>query len=286
MESEGTLLLSPHSDDMVMAAYGIVTRKLLPGPLSLLTVFSWTNYIILNPRTFADIRFLLNVAPRPQELAHSMMRNMHRFGTHPRRILPELLDLRQPYKVSRIRVFEDLRFSKMAGVKFCYLNLPDSKCRRGRPIKDPEWPISREENILGVLCSAIKGVISRMRAGTVVAPWPYGVRQHIDHRLVSETATRVAEETGVRLLYVDDQPYSRRPPGTMTDRRGRSYASAVVKLDPSEMTMKYKAMNIYRSQMVPGYLKAVRGPPPGHPELGNSETLWQPSQPARLSPPI
>jgi LmbE family N-acetylglucosaminyl deacetylase len=277
MGSKGTLLLSPHSDDMAMAAYGIATRKILPAPLSLLTVFSWSNYIILSPRTFTDLRFLLNVLPRPRELPHSMAKSLGSLGGPPRGILAELLDLRQPFKVSRIRVLEDIRFSRMAGVRFGYLNLPDSKCRRGTPIRDPEWPISKEEDTLKVLCLTLSNIVSRTNVSTIVAPWPYGSRQHIDHRLVSEAAVRVAEDTGVSLFYVDDQPYSRRPPGAMADRRGRPYASTVIKLGESEMAMKYKAMRVYRSQMVRGFMDAVHRPPPGHPELENSETLWQPS---------
>jgi LmbE family N-acetylglucosaminyl deacetylase len=275
--SERTLLLSPHSDDMAMSAFGIITKKLLPGQLVLLTIFSWSNFIELNRRTFANPRTLANSLPRPNELADSLARNVGHLGTKPSKILLKLLDLRQPYKISRIRLLEDISFSNRTGMRFSYLNFPCSKFRHGRAIMDPRWPTTNEQELMGKLLTALKNVISRMNAQVIVAPWPYGGRQHIDHRLVNEAAARVAEVTGVRLFYLDDQPYSRLPLGKMVDRRGLPYAPIVAKLDPSEMKRKYSAMSLYWSQMVPEFFRAVCRPPPGSPDQPFSETLWQPT---------
>jgi LmbE family N-acetylglucosaminyl deacetylase len=274
---ERALLLSPHSDDIVMSAFGIITKKLLPGPLGLLTVFSLSRTIMLKRRNLANLRMLANSLPRPNELAESLARNAGDFGKRPGKILQNLLDLRQPYKISRIRLLEDLSFSRRAGMRLSYLNFPDSKSRHGRAILDPNWPLANEDDVLGKLIPVLKNVISRMKVQIIAAPWPYGERQHIDHRLVNESAVRIAEDMGIGLFYLDDQPYSRRPIEKMVDVRGRQYTPVVTKLDPSEMSRKYSAMNLYSSQMVSEFFKAVRRPPPGSTHQYFSETLWQPS---------
>jgi LmbE family N-acetylglucosaminyl deacetylase len=275
--TEQTLLVSPHSDDMAMSAFGIITKKLLPGQLNLMTVFEWSNYIVPSQRTFASLRTLANSIPRPSELRHSLARNAGHFGNRPSKILGNLLDLKQPYKVTRIRLFEDIRFSKRTGMKFSYLNFPCCKCRYGRAITDPNWPLANDQEMMDKLYPVLKRVISRLNVRVIVAPWPYGTKQHVDHRLVNETATRISEDTGTKLFYVDDQPYSRRPLNPMVDRRGFTYDPTIVNLDPSERRRKFRAMSIYRSQMTPGYFRAVSRPPPGSPDQSFSETLWQPS---------
>jgi LmbE family N-acetylglucosaminyl deacetylase len=259
-----------------MSAFGILTKKILPGELILLTVFSWSNYIVLNRRTVEDLRTLLNFVPRPGEFADSLARNVGRLGTNPISVLRKLFDLREPYKVSRIRLLEDLAFTKRTGMRFGYFNFPDSKIRHGRPIMDASWPLTGEQDVLTSLSSALQRAVSRMQVQVILAPWPYGPRQHVDHRLVSLAASRVADETGTRLLYLDDQPYARRPLETMQDYRGHSYVPLLVKLDHSDMERKYGAMNLYRSQMIPSYFQAVRRAPPGSIGEPNSETLWQP----------
>jgi LmbE family N-acetylglucosaminyl deacetylase len=260
-----------------MSAFGIVTKKLLSQPQRLVTVFSWSNYMVISWRIFSDIRTIPKLVPSPKELVHSVERNRGRFGTRPINIVAKLLDLRQPTKVSRIRLLEDLSFSKRIGVKFSCLNLPCSMLRNSRVIMSSDWPLTYEQKTLDRLSLMLKRVISMTKAEAILAPWPYGSRQHIDHRLVQEAAGRVAGETGVELLYVDDQPYSRRPLKTMVDGRGRRYSPVVVNLDASEMERKYRAMKLYGSQMTQGYMEAVRKPPPGSPDSENSETLWQPS---------
>jgi len=274
----GTLLLSPHSADIAMSAFGILSKKLLPEPVTLLTVFSLSNYFMHHQRPRPDLPVLLNLLPRPGDLVRSLKRNVGRFGTNnPLSIAYKLLDLEQPYKVSRVRLMEDIRFSRRMGIKFRYLNIPDSKMRSGKPIMDPDWSLANEQGTMDRTHGIIYDLISRVKAQAIVAPWPNGSRQHVDHRMVSEIATRIAEETGVRLFHVDDQPYSRRPFETMTDRRGHEYIPLVVRLSVQEMKLKVKAMGLYWSQMVPEYWQAVLQRVPGSEEKYYSETLWQPS---------
>ena len=272
--TKGTLLLSPHSDDAVMSSFGIVTRKLLPEPIRLLTTFSWTDFLAKNQRTLPGLRALLNLVPRPSELVHSVTKNAGRFGTDPRSVLNKVLDLGTPYKTSRIRVLEDMSFSRRMGICFSYMNFPCSNVRHHRVILDAEQPLE-ESALEDQLFSSLRDMVLRAEAEAVVSPWPYASRQHVDHRLVHEAAKKVAESTRTRLFYVDDQPYSRRPVKPMSDSRGLQYSPVVVKLDSSEMARKLRAMKIYWSQMTPVYLRSVCLPPPGSPDLVCSETLWE-----------
>ena len=272
-----SLIVSPHSDDTVMSAYGILSRKLLPEPLNMLTIFSWSDYSVLYRNAHPKTNTLMRAIPRPDELVRSAGKNAGMLPRHPWRFLRKLLDLGEAYKVSRIRVDEDIAFSKRVGARFFYSNLPDSKLRHGHAIIDPSWRLETERETLDMVRGVMGSVIRKAGATVVVAPWPYGTRQHIDHRLVNEAAVQVAEETGAELLYVDDQPYSRRPLGSMQDRRGCAYTPTLAKLNSTEMRSKEEAMRIYESQMTPEYFQGVCKPPPGSHEQAPSETLWNPS---------
>jgi LmbE family N-acetylglucosaminyl deacetylase len=276
--AKGTLLLSPHSDDMVMSACGILSKKILPEPVTLLTVFSSSNYIVRYERPRPDLSELLNLLPRPKEFILSLGRNAGRFGTaNPRGIMEKLLDLDQTYKVTRIRLFEDIRFSASMGFNFRYLMIPDSKLRHGKPIMDPDWSLANERNIIDLILRVVDNLITRVGAQVIVAPWPYGSKQHVDHRIVSEIATQIEEHRRVRFLRVDDQPYSRRPFERMNDTRGWHYDPTVVRMSVKDMKVKIKSMGLYWSQMIPEYWRAVLQSDPGSQERNYSETLWQPA---------
>jgi len=271
------MLLSPHSDDAAMSAFGILGRGLLPTPVTLLTVFTLTNYFVRYGRARPSPRVLGNLIPRPIEVLRSIRENAGRFGTNPWGIARRLTDMEEPYKITRIRLLEDMSFSKRMKMKFRYLNLPDSQARQGRPIMDPAWRLSNEARLLGKVQSSVENLILRTGVQAIAAPWPYGERQHVDHRIVSEVAAHIAESTGIRLYYLDDQPYSRRPLAAAADIMGRYYTPQLINLKEQEIKSKFRAMALYWSQMVPEYWSAVVRPPPGFPEQGRSETLWRPS---------
>jgi len=259
-----------------MSSFGIITKKLLPQPLRLLTVFSWSDFIVKNQRMRPGLRTLLNLAPRPGELAHSLVRNAGRFGTDPRGVLNKILDLGTPYKTSRIRVLEDVSFSRRVGVKFGYMNFPCANVRRQKMTPEPGVPTAETTLAMNLFLS-LKDMVLKTNVEAIAAPWPYAFSQHVDHRLVQEGAKRVAEATRAKLFYVDDQPYSRRPVRAALDSREHQYSPVVVKLSSSEMNQKYRAMKIYWSQMTPKYMRSVSAPPPGSPDLTCSETLWEPA---------
>jgi len=260
-----------------MSGYGILSKRLLPGALDLFTAFSWTNYSVILENAFPSLTTLIRVIPRPNELLRSVSSYAGRFGTSPKGILKRLLGLEQPHRIARIRLLEDLEFSKMLGVTYHYANLPDSKIRNGRGISDPGRPLGMESETLSELYRVLRRLRSRLGAQVIVAPWPYGPKQHIDHRLLHEAAVRVAEDTDVTLFYLDDLPYSRRPLVTTPDRRGIPYSPVCVRLDLTDMRRKFDAMRIYGSQMISGYFKAVCKSPPGDSSRLYSETLWKPS---------
>jgi len=276
--AQGTLLLSPHSDDAVMSAFGILKRRLLPAPVTLLTVFTLTNYFVRYGRARPNLRVLGYLLPRPTEVLHALRRNAGRFGTNPLGIARKLIDMEEPYKISRVRLLEDVGFSRRMGLKFRYVILGDSQIRRGRPIMDPGWLLTNEQDTLDAVYRAVDNLVLRLNIQVIAVNWPFGDKQHVDHRMVSECATRIAEDRGVKLLYLDDQPYSRRPLRVTKNAVGSTYAPMTVSLSTEEMKSKLRAMSLYWSQMVPEYVQAVLRPAPG--SLGNAytETLWEPLQ--------
>jgi LmbE family N-acetylglucosaminyl deacetylase len=261
-----------------MSAFGILERQLLPAPITLLTVFSLTDYISRIGRARPGIRVMGNLLPRPGELLRSLKKHAGRFGTRdPWAIVTELMDMDEPYKITRVRILEDLNFSRRMGVRFMHLGLPDSKWRHGRPIMDSTWLLGNEQGIADRVCHALDPIVSRLDVQVVATPWPYGERQHVDHRIVSECATHIAERRSLRLLYLDDLPYSRRPLGVMSNTSGNLYVPITVRLSAEEMKAKLAAMGLYWSQMIPEYRQAVLNPAPESAERGYTETLWQPA---------
>jgi LmbE family N-acetylglucosaminyl deacetylase len=276
--TKGTLLLSPHADDTVMQAFGMLRKNLLPRPLYLVTAFSRSNYMVIQRRIFFQRQTLPKLLPRPNELYNALRKNRGHFGGSRVDLLARLLDLEEIYKVSRIRLSEDISFSKSIGAKIKYFDLPDSQLRDGKAIMDPNLPLHPDEALSAKLRSLLQRVIKETGVANVLSPWPYGNKQHVDHRLVCDAASRAARELDVNLYYVDDQPYSRRPLDVARDDLGRVCRPVLVKLSMSDMKRKYGAMNIYGSQMIDQYFDAVRRAPPGSSTDAYSETLWTTSQ--------
>ncbi|MDA4127488.1 MAG: PIG-L family deacetylase [Thaumarchaeota archaeon] len=272
--SKGTLLVSPHADDTVMQAFGMLRKNVLPGPLYLVTVFARSNYMVIERRIFMQGRTIPKLLPRPNELISALRKNRGHFGGSRVKLLARLLDLEEIYKVSRIRLSEDIAFAKSIGAKIKYFDLPDCKVRYGEAIMDPDWPLLPDEPLSTTLTSLLERVIKETGVANVVSPWPYGGRQHLDHRLVFRAANQVAHELNKGLYYVDDQPYSRRPLDVARDDFGRVCSPVLVKLSILDMKGKYEAMNIYGSQMIDQYFAAVRSALPGSSTEGYSETLW------------
>jgi LmbE family N-acetylglucosaminyl deacetylase len=275
---KGTLLISPHADDTVMQAFGMLQKNMLPKPWYLATAFSRSNYMVIEKRIFFQRQTLTKLLPRPNELVNAMRKNGGHFGGSRVKLLARLLDLGEIYKVSRIRLSEDISFSKSVGAKFRYFDLPDSKVRHGEAITDPGWPINAEESLSTTLRGLLERTIKETGVASVLSPWPYGNRQHVDHRLVCHAAGRVASDLNMNLYYVDDQPYGRRPLDAALDDFGRVFRPTLVKLSAPDMKRKYETMNIYGSQMTDQYFTAVRSVPPGSSTEGCSETLWTTSQ--------
>jgi LmbE family N-acetylglucosaminyl deacetylase len=261
-----------------MQAFGMLKKNVLTKPLYLVTAFSRSNYMVINRRIFLQRQTLPKLLPRPNELLNALRKNRDHFGGSRVDLLARLLDLEEIYKVSRIRLSEDISFSRSIGAKTKYFDLPDCKVRYGRAIMDPNWPLDPDEPLSTKLRSLLERTIKETGVANVLSPWPYGNRQHVDHRLVCHAATRSAHDLNVNLYYADDQPYSRRPLDVARDDFGRVYSPVLVKLSVSDMKGKYAAMNIYGSQMIDQYFAAVRRDPPGSSTDGYSETLWTASQ--------
>jgi LmbE family N-acetylglucosaminyl deacetylase len=193
--------------------------------------------------------------------------------------------IKNPVYVSQIRVEEDTRFCKLIGANLVTLDLRDASLRR--PPDHPYIPkltrgnpesllLKSDLNALQQLKSLLTRVIKMTRSQIVASKWPYGNYQHLDHWLCYNAAVQVASERGLKLLFLDDEPYSRRP---ITENfkepiTGIVYQPQVFELDSDTLRLKYKAISVYNSQVSTFLLKNLSRPPQGGSRP--SETLWIP----------
>ena len=261
----GTILLSPHSDDIVMAAYHIIMERVLPGPLYLVTAFSRSRSMRIEKRRLLDKHILpklLSGSRNSLNLKRTILRN-----------------LRNPETVTQIRLEEDARFCKLIQATPVAIDLPDCELRRGGMITDPSWDLEKESATIARLRDEVAGILDRWLANLLICPWPYGENQHLDHRLVLEAASDLAASKKTTLLFLDDLPYSRRPVESVffEKRRNVLYKSILLPLGSPSIRAKHKAMEIYKSQMKEYFHKFVDLPPPGDHSRCPSETLWVPA---------
>lgn len=274
--------MSPHSDDVVMSTFGILRRNLLPRPWFIVTVFSRSDSMEVTRDTLHNREILTSLLPRPGEALKALTPGRYRIWRKSlskgrARLLIDLLALKDANNISRVRLAEDRKFCDSIGATFSHFGLPDVKLRRGVLVDDPLRPLSEEEGVLTYVHHQLIREMKRREVNWVLAQWPYGRRQHMDHRIVCEAATTAAREVGINMLLVDDLPYSRRPFQVSSHEIGCSYHPKLVELGPDELREKYRAMYIYMSQMQTHgerYKRSVAGLTPDTTLGGASETLW------------
>ena len=92
-----------------------------------------------------------------------------------------------------------------------------------------------------------------MRIKNIVVPFPFGGKQHYDHRLLAAVARRLGQQTGLSLLWTNDIPYSQVP----AEQIGNCISEKV--LTNSEIQHKIFRLNsIYASQASNYYREAIK----------------------------
>lgn len=94
-------------------------------------------------------------------------------------------------------------------------------------------------------------LIKRYKAKNIVAPFPSGIKQHYDHRIVRE-AIKSLSSTLCNRFFVDDIPYSR------ITNQNKHHLHLFAKLKINNIYEKFNAMKIYDSQMCKLYLEQIQ----------------------------
>lgn len=276
----GTLLFSPHLDDVAMCGYYAIASGSLPRPRCVATAFSVSNYMVLSRRGVTDMRVLskiLNPAHLPQAFGRWKSTAV---GRPPAKriasMLASLLDTADVARISSLRQAEDRRACAAMGAAQLLLGLDERKLRSPKAVLDPGRPLERDSQKLAEATKKVKEVIRSQRPTVVVCPWPHGPVQHFDHRLVYAACASATSSEGVPLWLLDDLPYGRRPlTPTNNPEKGVIYAPSLVKASEAMRRNKHRVMDLYPSQWSEVYHRAVDVAPPG--DAGPSETLWLPS---------
>jgi LmbE family N-acetylglucosaminyl deacetylase len=252
----GTLFLSPHHDDVCFNSFGLIWAQTFSKPMYLATVFTKSNYVAerrLWPfsNTFAWLKY--------------------RYWT----VFPNTISI--------VRLKEDKRFCNMIGAEQLSFGLSDLRVRHSskeipnlsRPDLPLEWSVIREIQAL------LEKTLASIKVRTMVAPWPYGENQHLDHRLVNIAAVNLAiSRPDLTLYLMDDVPYSRRPirENVRVEGMAGSYKPFVFHLDSELLELKFKAMKLYGSQMRDDHFQMVSNTSSfGDGNDSPSETLWLPN---------
>lgn len=204
-KSGGTVFIQPHSDDSVMSSYSLIKEGILPRPYCLLTVFGQSNWIDL-------------VKKRS----------------------PRYVQSKDQIAVTRIRRTEDEEFAKSFNLTLLFLNFEDCLLKNKKVFYQPNKRL--DADLVRRVSMAIRASIRKYSAKNVVAPFPCSVKQHYDHRVVSE-AVKSLLTTLCNRFFVDDIPYSR-----ITDQY-RHGLRPFARLKIDDMRGKFHAMEIYDSQM-------------------------------------
>ena len=154
-------------------------------------------------------------------------------------------------EITSIRLEEDLRFAKMVDLEFIFLKEPDCWKRFNRIIQ--ESSISLDFALIERIFSLVFSQLSKLNIKNIVVPYPFGRKQHYDHRITFEVAQKLSIEANLNLYYLDDLPYS-------IAKMGANLIDIIYskKMNTEDLQAKYAIMNIYKSQMCEYFYKSIK----------------------------
>lgn len=209
---QGTFFIQPHSDDMVMSSYFLMKAETLPRPYYLLTIFTKSNW--MDPLKRKKFHFVKNQVA-----------------------------------ITNLRKKEDKKFAKLLHLIPLFLNFEDCLLRNGKVFYQPNKKL--ETDLVEQVATSIRSLIKKYKPRNIVVPFPSGVKQHYDHRIICE-ATRLAASALCNPYFVDDMPY-----GRITDTNKHNL-KLFAKSKISSMREKFRVMKIYESQMCNPFFNQVQ----------------------------
>lgn len=152
--------------------------------------------------------------------------------------------------ITKIRKEEDLLFANEFHMQYKAMNELDCLLRHGTVFFD-ECPL--DSKLLDKLYNQLFVLVTNLQIEYVVAPSPYGIKQHYDHRVLYEIANRLGQLKRVSLLWTDDTPYSTMPNNMIKELLwGKT-------LTPKEIQQKSSKLDeIYPSQTCNYYKEAIK----------------------------
>src|SRR3989344_1319856 len=211
---KGAIFIQPHSDDTVMSSYFLIKTEILPRPYYLLTVFGQSNWI--DPIKRRGYRYTQN---------------------------------KNQTAITHLRKNEDRRFAKSLGFTLVFYNLKDCLLRNKEVFFQPNKKL--DADLVTRVNKIINASIRKYKAQNMIAPFPFGVKQHYDHRVVRE-AVRSLPATLCNLFFVDDIPYSR------IRNQKKNGLSLFARLRVVDADGKVRAMKMYNSQMCELFLSQAQ----------------------------
>lgn len=177
--------------------------------------------------------------------------------------------------ITNIRLNEDIEFCRKYGISYHYFKFPDAGIRLGRAICDACYPL--DNKLIFDVRKQLSQLIYILKPKIIVCQYPYGHKQHIDHRTVFHALSDIVRSKIIReinVYFLDDIPYSRIPLDTVLIWNNIYYVPKVFVVENVEE--KYSAMNIYKSQMCEEYFKGIKKTISKIKENEITETLWVP----------
>lgn len=201
----GTIFIQPHSDDMVMSSCFLMKEEVLPRPYYLLTVFGQSNWI--DPIKKRGPKYVQKI---------------------------------DEATITRLRKKEDEKFAKSLGLTLLFFDLKDCLLRSREVYYQPNKKL--ETKLVKKVRIIIRDSINRYKAENIVAPFPFGRKQHYDHQIVCE-AVKLLSATSCNQFFVDDIPYSR------ITNYNKFSLHLFVQTKVDDINEKFRSMEVYDSQM-------------------------------------
>lgn len=142
--------------------------------------------------------------------------------------------------ISQLRCEEDKAFCQALNIQPYFLDNSDCDLRKNAVDFLPE--ITLDADLLQILIIQLKDLLQEIKPKVVVMQYPFGPKQHIDHRLTLKAIEIIQRDLNYDLLFFDDLPYS-------FVNETQIAVKNTIDLTKENYTLKRKLMNIYNSQM-------------------------------------
>lgn len=142
--------------------------------------------------------------------------------------------------ISQLRCEEDEDFCQALNIQPYFLDNSDCDLRKNTVDFSPEAEL--DEDLLQSLIFQLKNLLQEIKPKVVVMQYPFGPKQHVDHRLTLKAIETIQSDLNYDLLFFDDLPYS-------YVNENQIATKSTVKITEENYMLKRKLMDLYKSQM-------------------------------------